>query len=163
MQDSKNNIMFRKTKAYNGRNNTSIESDFNQEQARIETLRQKRNETEEHRRVMLFGSTEEKASHKQRVSQDANLQMIMRDQQVKEHREREKREDNRVDEHRRLMDDLQGQRDRERREKMRQMQEENRMASMAKNSDGLYKKVNEDRQDRDAVRSHVSNYQPNVF
>mmetsp|Transcript_23675 Transcript_23675/g.23430 ORF Transcript_23675/g.23430 Transcript_23675/m.23430 type:complete len:164 (+) Transcript_23675:39-530(+) len=163
MQDSKNNIMFRKTRAYNGRNDSSIDSDFSQEQARYDQQRQRRQETEEQRRVMLFGSSEEKAAHQSKVKQDANLQLMMREQQEKERRERQRREDQRVEEHRQMMDDMHNQRERERREKMRQMQEENRMAIMAKNSESLYRKVNQDRQDKDSINSNISNYQPNVF
>ena len=67
MQDSRNNIMFRKTKTYGGRNNTSVESEYSQEQARIDTIRNRRGQIEEHRRVALHGSTEEKTALKSRL------------------------------------------------------------------------------------------------
>lgn len=163
MQDSRNNIMFRKSKAYNGRNDTSLDTEYAAEQAKLEQVRNKRQTIGEHRRVALFGSTEEKAAYKQRIAQDAQLQLIMRDQQLKEEQERHNREYSRMEEHRRMMEDLELQREAQRRAKVIQMQNENRMAALAKSADVLQKKVSEDRRDRETIQENITSYQPNVF
>ncbi|CAG9315668.1 unnamed protein product [Blepharisma stoltei] len=163
MEDSRNNIMFRKQKPYNGRNDTSLDTEFQAEQARLEQAKAKRQQIAESRRVALFGSTEEKSSYKQRINQDAQLQLIMREQQLKEQREREEREHARLEEHRRMMEDLERQREAQRRAKLIQMQNENRLAAMARNTDLLHKKVSEDRRDREMIQENIMNYQPNVF
>ncbi|CAG9311612.1 unnamed protein product [Blepharisma stoltei] len=163
MEDSRNNVMFRKTKPYNGRNETSLDSEYQAEQARLEQAKAKRHQIAESRRVALFGSTEEKAAYKQRISQDAQLQLIMREQQAKEQREKEERTNARVEEHRRMMEDLERQREAQRRAKLIQMQNENRLAAMAKHTDNLQKKVTEDRRDREMIQENIVNYQPNVF
>jgi len=163
MQDSRNNIMFRKHKAYNGRNDSHLDAEHQAEQARLEQLRKRREEISEQRRMALFGSSEEKGSLKQRIAEEAQLQQIMREQRISEERQREQLENQRMEEHRRRMVDMERQREVERREKMRQMQEENRMAALAKSSDRIHRKVTEDRKDRETIYSNVSSYNPNVF
>lgn len=148
MQDSRNNIMFRKTKAYSGRNNTSADSEYAQEQARIDALRQKREQISEHRRVALVGSTEEKAELKARVGQDAQLQLYIKDQKVQEERERSRRENEAMENHRRAVLEMERQRELEKKERLRQAQESNRIAAMAKKSQGMERKVYEDSRDR---------------
>lgn len=163
MQDSRNNIMFRKQKNYSGRNDTSSESEYLQEQARVEALRKKREQIEEHRRVVLHGSTEEKASLKSRVGQDAQLQLYIRDQKVQEERERHQRECDAMESHRRALVDMERQREQEKREKLRQAQEANRIAAISKRSQHLESKVYEDSRDKDAIRDSIYRYQPNVL
>jgi hypothetical protein len=148
MQDSRNNIMFRKQKAYSGRNNTSAESEYAQEQARIETLKQKREQISEHRRVALLGSSDEKAGLKARVGQDAQLQLYIKDQKMQEERERSRRENEAMEIHRRAVLEMERQRELEKKERLRQAQESNRIAAMAKRSQGMEKKVHEDIRDR---------------
>lgn len=148
MQDSRNNIMFRKQKAYSGRNDTSAESEYAQEQARIEALKQKREQISEHRRVALVGSTSEKAELKARVGQDAQLQLYIKDQKMQEERERNRRENEAMENHRRAVLEMERQRELEKKERLRQAQESNRIAAMAKKSQGMERKVNQDSRDR---------------
>lgn len=155
--------MFRKTKTYAGRNNTSIDSEYAQEQARIETIRNRRDQISEHRRVALHGSTEEKANLKSKVGQDAQLQLYIREQKIQEERERSRRENQAMEEHRRQLLEMERQRENEKREKLRQTQESNRIAAMAKKSENLERKVNQDVRDREAVHDLIHKYQPNVF
>jgi hypothetical protein len=163
MQDSRNNIMFRKQRAYNGRNNTSAESEYDQEQARINGLRQKREQIEEHRRVVLHGSTEERSQLKSRVGQDAQLQLYIKEQKVQEEREKHQRECEAMENHRRALVEMERQREMEKREKLRQAQESNRISAISKRSQHLENKVYEDSRDKDVIRENIYKYQPNVL
>lgn len=163
MQDSRNNIMFRKTKNYTGRNNTSTESEYSQEQARIETIRNKREQIAEHRRVVLHGSTEEKVGLQSRIGQDAQLQLYIKEQKVQEEREKGARENQAMENHRRMLLEMEQQREVEKRERLRQAQESNRLAAMSKRSQNLESKVGQDIRDREEIQENIYKYQPNIF
>jgi hypothetical protein len=163
MQDSRNNIMFRKNRAYNGRNETTADAEYEAEQARIEALRNRREQISEHRRVALHGSTEEKAGLKSKINQDAQLQLYIREQKIQEEREKNQRESQAMEEHRRMVVEMERQREMEKRERLRQAQEANRIAAISKRSQGLETKVNQDLHDRDAIVGNIHRYQPNVF
>ena len=163
MQESRNNIMFRKTKTYTGRNDTSMDSEFAAEQARIEAIRNRREQISEHRRVALHGSSEEKATLKSKIGQDAQLQLYIKEQKIQEEREKALRESQAMEEHRRMVVEMERQREAEKRERLRQAQEANRIAAMAKRSQNLETKVIEDLKDKDAIKDNIHRYQPNVF
>ena len=163
MQDSRNNIMFRKTKTYTGRNNTSIDSEYAQEQARIETIKNRRDQIAEHRRVALHGSSEEKANLKSKIDQDAQLQLYIKEQKMQEERERINRENQAMENHRLQVLEMERQKEAEKRERLRQAQESNRLSAIAKRSQLLENKVNQDLRDRDAIQESIYKYQPNVF
>ena len=163
MQDSRNNIMFRKTKTYGGRNNTSVESEYEQEQARIESIRNRREQISEHRRVALHGSSEEKLNLKSKIGQDAQLQLYIREQKVQQEREKALKESQAMENHRQMLLDMERQREAEKKERLRQAQEANRLAAIAKKSQTLERKVAEDVRDREATHESIYKYQPNVF
>ena len=62
-----------------------------------------------------------------------------------------------------MMEDMDRQREEERRAKLRQIQEENRIAAMAKNYDEVYRKVQTDKEDRGTIERNLYNYNPNVL
>lgn len=155
--------MNRKPKAYSGRNNTSAESDYLQDQARVEALRNKREQISEHRRVTHHGSTEEKAELKSKISQDANLQLYIKQQRMNEEREKSQRENEAMENHRRQVVEMERQREMEKRERLRQAQESNRLAALSKKSTNLERKVYDDVRDRDEIHQGIQRYQPNVL
>ena len=163
MQDSRNNIMFRKTKPYAGRNNVSVDSEYAQEQARIETIKNRRDQIAEHRRVAIHGSSEEKANLKSKIGQDAQLQLYIKEQRIQEERERNARENQAMENHRKQILEMERQREAEKREKLRQAQESNRLAAISKKSESLETKVSQDSRDKDAIYENIYKYQPNVF
>ena len=163
MQDSRNNIMFRKTKMYTGRNNTSIESEYSQEQSRIDSIRNRREQIQEHRRVALHGSTEEKAALKSRIGQDAQLQLYIKDQKIQEEREKAAKEHQAMENHRIMLVQMEQQKEMEKRERLRQAQESNRLAAISRKSEALESKVSQDVRDKEAIQDNIYKYQPNVF
>lgn len=163
MYDSRGNIMLRKPKSYSGRNTTSIEAEHASEQAKLDTIRSRRNNIGEQRRVAIFGSTEEKAGLKQRIAEDAQLQLSIKEQRVREERNWERQENERVEQHRQMMSQMEADRERTRRERSRQVAQENKFAAIAKVSDTLVYKVDADRRDREVIEQHITKYNPNVF
>lgn len=163
MQDSRPNIMFRKQKNYSGRNNTSAESEYSQQQAKLEALKNKRELIAEHRRVTLYGSSEEKANFKSKVGQDAQLQLYIKEQKSMEERERNQRECDKMESHRKMLIELERQRELEKKQRLREIQESNRIAALAKKSQNLETKVQEDLKDRAAIMENIHRYTPNVF
>jgi hypothetical protein len=153
----------RKPKPYSGRNDTSHDSDFQKEQAELEGLKARTETLGEQRRVALFGSTAEKAALKQRVSEDANFQLVIKDQRMREQSEQERRANEAMEQHRVAMLEMEQERERQRRERTRQIQEENRLAALAKANENLHRKVTQDRRDQEATSESISSYQPNVF
>ena len=73
------------------------------------------------------------------------------------------KENQAMEEHRRMLVDMERQREAEKREKLRQAQETNRLAAMSKKSSELEKKVSEDMYDRREIKDGIYKYQPNVF
>lgn len=163
MQDSRNNIMFRKVKTYSGRNDTTADADFYKEQAKIEALRSRRENVGERRRVALFGSRDERYDMQKRFLEDAQIQMTIKQQKQQEEKTRESQQNQQLERHRQMMDALYREREVRRREKLRQASEENRIAALAKSSDSLYGKVMEDLRDREMIRQNIQRYNPNVF
>lgn len=163
MQDSRNNIMFRKVKTYSGRNNTTRETDFYKESSRIQAIKTRRDNIGEHRRVALFGSRDERYSMQQRFLEDAQLQLNMKQLRTQEEQAREQLENQQVERHRQMMDVLDTQREGQRREKLRQASQENKLAAMAKSSDSLYSKAMEDIRDKENIKKNIQKYKPNVF
>lgn len=163
MYDNRGNIMLRKQKPYSGRNNTSIEAEHASEQAKLDTLRNRRNNIGEQRRVAIFGSTEERANLKQRIAEDAQLQLTIKEQRIREEREWDRREHERIEQHRQMMAQMEAERERMRRERSRQVAQENKLAAIAKVSDSLVSKVSADRRDREVIEEQVARYNPNVF
>ncbi|OMJ88659.1 hypothetical protein SteCoe_9357 [Stentor coeruleus] len=163
MQESRGNIMNRKPKAYNGRNETSGESEHAAEQARIEALRNRKDQMQEHRRVTHHGSTQEKSELKARIGQDAQFQLYMKDQKTQEERKRSDMENEAMENHRRMVVEMERQREMEKKQRLRETQEANRLAAMAKKTTSLEKKVSGDMQDRDTIQDNIYKYQPNVF
>ena len=161
--DSRNNIMFRKPKAYGGRNDSTAETQYAAEQARLQALRQKREELTESKRISNCGSSDERYNSKSQTYQDAQYQLEVRQQLMRDEHEKKQRADQEMEDHRRKVLDMEQQREMERRAKMRQIQEENRIAAMSKNYNNVYQKINEDRRDRDAIESNLYNYNPNVL
>jgi hypothetical protein len=163
MQETRNNIMFRKVRSYNGRNITTTDTEFEAEKARIEALRNKREQISEHRRVVFYGSSEEKSRLQSEIGMDAQLQMHIKGLKDREEREKSKKEYQVMEEHRRMLIEMEKEREREKKEKLRQMQEDNRIAALVKKCEWMEKKVTEDMKDRDAIRENLEKYQPNVF
>lgn len=163
MQDSRNNIMFRKAKTYNGRNETSGELEYAAQQARIEAIRSRRDQIQEHRRVVHHGSTQEKADLKSKVGQDAQFQLYMKEQRVQEEKKKSDMENESMESHRRMVVEMERQREIEKKQRLREMQEANRLAAVAKKTTSLEKKVSDDIQDRETIQDNIYRYQPNVF
>lgn len=161
--DSRNNVMLRKNKPYNGRNTTTMEAEYEKDQERINARRNRKQEMGEFRRVTTYGSSEEKYDLKSQVNQEAEIQLAFRDVRAREDCARERRENEGIEDHRQQMLDMQLNQEMDRKTKLRQIQEENRLAAMAKSSESLYRKVNEDRSDRTKLESNLYNYNPNVF
>ena len=156
-------ILNRKPKPYSGRNDTSLDSEFEKEQGQLEARRARTMTLGEQRRVALFGSTEEKAALKQKVSEDAAFQLIIKGERQKEQEDQERRQFELMEQHRVYMMEMEQERERQRRERLRQIQEENRLASIAKATESLHRKVTEDRRDYETTMERISSYQPNVF
>ena len=163
MQDSRNNIMFRKVKTYSGRNDTTADADFYKEQAKIESLRARRENIGERRRVALFGSRDERYDVQKRFLEDFQIQMTIKQQKQQEEKSRESQENQQLERHRKMMDALCTEREGTRRENLRQVSIENRLAALAKSSEFLYGKVMEDLRDREMIRQNILRYNPNVF
>lgn len=153
----------RKPKPYSGRNETSHESDYQKEVQDLEARKTRTEAMGEQRRVALFGSTTEKAALKQKVSEDANFQMVIKEQRMREMGDHNRRADEAMEEHRVAMLTMEQERERQRRERTRQIQEENRLAALAKANESLHRKVTQDRRDQEAINERISGYQPNVF
>lgn len=153
----------RKPKPYSGRNDTSHESDFQKEQQEMEARKARTEALAEQRRVALFGSTTEKTALKQKVSEDASFQLVIKDQRMREQQEQERRANEAMEQHRVAMLEMEQERERQRRERTRQIQEENRLAALAKANESLHRKVTQDRRDQEATNERVAGYQPNVF
>jgi hypothetical protein len=163
MQDSRPNIMFRKQKNYSGRNNTTAESEFSQQQARLEALKNKREQIAEHRRVTLYGSEEEKANFKSKVGKDAQLQLYIKEQKILEEKERNQRENEKMESHRTMLIEMERQREIEKKMRLREIQESNRIAALTKKSMYLENKIQEDSRDRATIVENVNRFTPNVF
>lgn len=163
MQDSRNNIMFRKPKAYSGRNNTTADSEYLHEQARIKALQTRREQISEHRRIVLYGSSEERTELKLQIEKDAQLQLYIKDQKFKEEKEKSVKENELMEEHRKALLEREGRIEEEKRERWRKTQEENRLMAIAKKSLGLEMKVKEDVKDRNDILENIQRYQPNVI
>jgi adenylate kinase len=87
----------------------------------------------------------------------------MRDQKTQEERKRSDMENESMENHRRMVVDMERQREVEKKQRLRETQEANRLAAMAKKSTSLEKKVSGDMQDRDTIQDNIYKYQPNVF
>ena len=85
-------ILNRKLKSYFGRNNTSLDSEFEKEQSQLAALRSRTQSLGEQRRVALFGSTKEKVALQHKVNEDANFQLVIKEQRDKEQAEIERRQ-----------------------------------------------------------------------
>ena len=155
--------MFRKPKSYSGRNNSSIESEYSQEQTRVETIKNRRDQIAEHRRVVLYGSSEEKANLKFKIGQDASLLLYIREQKAQEEREIVRRESEAMENHRLKVVEMERRREEEKRERLRLAQEANRIAAIDKKNESLEKKVYQDLRDRKEIHDNIYKYQPNVF
>lgn len=163
MQETRNNIMFRKTKTYNGRNDTSGEAEYSSEQSRIDAIRTRREQIQEHRRVVLHGSTQEKTDLKARIGQDANFQLYMKEQKNQEEKKRSDMENEAMENHRRMAVEMERQREIEKKQRLKEAQEANRLAAIAKKNMTLEKKVSDDMKDREVIQENIQKYQPNVF
>lgn len=153
----------RKPKPYSGRNDTSHDSDFEKEQQLLEARKSRTEAMGEQRRVAFFGSSSEKTALQQKVSEDASFQLVIKDQRAREQQEQERRAFETMEQHRVGMLEMEQERERQRRERTRQIQEENRLAALAKANESLHRKVTQDRRDHEATTESISNYQPNVF
>jgi hypothetical protein len=91
------------------------------------------------------------------------MQRHMRDQVRNEETDRKRSEEERMEKHRRLMAQQDAERERMRKERLRQIQEENRMAAEAKYSQRLHTKVSEDGYDRREAQERTAKFNPNVF
>ncbi|OMJ73707.1 hypothetical protein SteCoe_27551 [Stentor coeruleus] len=163
MQDSRSNIMFRKTKSYNGRNNTSSDSEYAAEQSRIGSIKQRREKIKEHRRVVFYGSSQEKSELKARISLDAQFQLIMKEQKFLEEKRRSDIESEAIEKHRKIILQMERQKEMEKKQRLREVQEANRLASIARRTSSLEKKVLDDMRDREIIQENIYRYQPNVF
>ena len=153
----------RKPKPYSGRNDTSHETDYEKEQTQLEARKSRTEALGEQRRVALFGSTAEKTALKQKVSEDASFQLIIKDQRNREQLDQERRANEMMEQHRVAMLEMEQERERQRRERTRQIQEENRLAAIAKANESLHRKVTQDRRDQESTEERIAGYQPNVF
>ena len=156
-------ILTRKLKRDSGRNSTTLDSEFEGEKQELEARKLRRLLLKEQRRVALFGSSQERMALKQKLSEDANFQLVIKEQREREQRLREQRENAVMEEYRLAMLELEQNRERERRERLRQVQEENRLAALAKASESVHRKVVEDRRDSEAILERVNEFRPNVF
>lgn len=163
MQDSRNNIMFRKQKPYSGRNNTSSESEYNSQQQKLLALKTRRDQILEHRRVSFYGSSEEKAELKQKINQDAELQLHIKSLKIQEERQKAILENESIENHRQLLLEMERQNELNKKQRLREIQESNRIAALSKKSQNLENKIVEDMQDRDTIQRSIYNYTPNVF
>ena len=68
-----------------------------------------------------------------------------------------------MEQYRLAMLELEQEREQQRRAQLRQVQEENRLAALARASEALHQKVVQDRKDYEATLEQVTHYQPNVF
>jgi len=156
-------ILNRKLKSYFGRNNTSLDSEFEKEQSQLAALRSRTQSLGEQRRLALFGSTKEKVALQHKVNEDANFQLVIKEQRDKEQAEIERRQNDMMEQYRLAMLKLEQEREQQRRAQLRQVQEENRLAALARASEALHQKVVQDRKDYEATLEQVTHYQPNVF
>jgi len=163
MQDSRNNIMFRKSKPYSGRNNSSSEAEYSAEQAKLMALKSRREQILEHRRVSFYGSSEEKSLLKSKINQDAQLQLYIKNQKNEEERQKALQESKAVEQHRQLLLEMERQRDQLKKDRLRETQESNRIAAISKKSQNLENKILQDMKDRDSLERSIYNYTPNVF
>ena len=161
--DSRNNIMFRKPKAYTGRNDTTAETQYQAEQARLQALRQRREGLVEEKRIDYCGSSDERYHKKSQVNQEAQYQLNIKTSLIQEEIEKKREAERLMEVHRQKLINLDRQRDMERKMKLRQIQEENRLAALAKNYDNIHKKIKEDRRDRETIEKNIYNYAPNVL
>jgi hypothetical protein len=156
-------ILNRKLKPHSHRNDTSLNSEYEKEQSQLEARRSRTQSLGEQRRVALFGSAKERAALQQRVNEDANFQLVIKEQLVKEQVELDKRQNEMMEQHRLAMLELEQAREQQRKACLRQVQEENRLAALAKARENLHMKVVEDRRDYDSTLQNIANYHPNVF
>lgn len=156
-------ITQRKLHSNTGRNATTLDSERSSEEAKFNSLKAKREIVEEQRRVSLFGSSEEKRNMKRRMNSEADIQIHLKNERIRQERRQDQEEVNRVESYRVRMQDLEYEREYLRRERMMQIQEENRLASIAKQMDTAQRKAEQDKQDRQAVVTNVSRFRPNVF
>ena len=163
MEESRNNIMFRKLKPYNGRNNTTSETEYARSLSKVENLKKKREELGEHLRIAHFGSQEEKSRLQEKIRQDAELQILIKNNKIEEEKKREELENLKLEAHRRALIALEKRKDDEKKEKYRQAQRENYIILNSKHEQNLYFKVKEDVKDRNLILEHIQSYTPNVL
>lgn len=155
--------MFRKQKPYSGRNNLSSETEYSSQQQKLEAIKSRRDQIREHRRVLFYGSSEEKSSLKSQINQDAELQLHIKSLKLQEERQKCILENESIESHRQLLIQMERQRELEKKQRLREIQESNRIAALAKRSQNLENKIVEDMKDREDIQRAIYSYTPNVF
>lgn len=154
--------MNRPIRQYNGRNETTSMVDHRNEEAKINCKKQKLDQYYQTRRVNVYGSKQEQRSMQNSTASDAFLQQQIADQRKNESRSEQLQEELQINRHQAMLDDMMNERENERRQKLRSVQEQNRLASIAKTNESLYNKVTTDNNDRADTHWGLRMYRPEL-
>jgi hypothetical protein len=163
MEDSRNNIMFRKIRPYSGRNCTTDQLEYLKSVERINSLKKKRQEIGEHLRIVNYGTREEKNKLKESIRNDADVLLEIKNQKILQEKEFDIKEHQKIIDHQKLLLEIQAKKEEEKKQIIKKVQMDNYIAFISKSHEKISKKVMEDMIDRECIHKSISNYNPNVM